>query len=119
MDGWGAGKKKAPRRGCAHGALDVYPAWSRVKSNRRFCGEDDRLARGFAAPGEVNPAVEAPEEGGAEGDVALVPAHSRDLERPDQIKQHAGQIREQPEHRDEHVLDAVEHVMLLEGDDRH
>src|ERR1035438_718753 len=96
-------------------ALQAEPAKSscpdRVKSNRRLRGKNNGPVHRLAALDEVEPAVDAPNRGHPEGDVRLLDAHSGNGPGSDQIEEHAGQIRQEPENRNDKVLDAVEHVV--------
>ena len=40
-------------------------------------------------------------------------------ERAEQVEQHAAEVGQQSEHRDDHVFEPVEHVVLAEGHDGH
>src|SRR5450432_1537326 len=81
----------------------------RRKSHRRLCREHNRLTGLLAADDEVEEAIQAPKEGNAQRDVRLLPTHAVHKERTDEIEDHAEQIRQQAENRDELVLDEPVH----------
>src|SRR2546421_1820205 len=70
-----------------------------------------------ARSGEVDPSIDAPEGANSQSYKGLPGAHSRNRERADQVEQHANEIGQNTEHRDEHVFEAVEGVMFAKRDD--
>src|SRR5271154_737112 len=84
----------------------------------RLAGEYRLATLDLAGFREVVPAIETPEGHHAESDVRLLDAHATDGERADQVKQHASQVRDQSKQRNEHVLEAIEGMMLFEGHHR-
>src|SRR5439155_12194892 len=91
-----------PRVSGARSASRQWVSWQKHRLTLRFRG-----AR------EVHKAVNAPERHHAEGDERLLGTHARNGERTDDVKQHAHQVGQQPKHRNDHVLESVEHLMLL------
>lgn len=98
-----------------HPRLVRYGCW--------WAGDHDRLAALLAAAEEVDRAVDAPDGGDRQGDIRLLPAHTIDGTKPigdgaDEVEDHAQQVRQQAEQRDEFVLEEVVEMVLMEGNHR-
>src|SRR5579862_1209017 len=74
----------------------------------RLAGEDRFATLGLAGFGEVECSVDTPQSAHAQRDVRFLHAHARHGEWADEIEQHTGEVRHQPEDRDKHVLEPVE-----------
>src|SRR5580658_2988639 len=88
-----------------------------VSRHRRLAGHEHGFRLFFAGASEVDRAVDAPERADAECNVGLLHAHAAHGKRPHEIEDHAREVCDQPEDRHDHVLEAVEHVVLAKGHD--
>src|SRR5581483_2511321 len=82
----------------------------RSTHSRGLRREDHGLALGLAVHRQVDGSDHNPEQGDSKRDVRFAPAHAGHAERRNrsqQIEQHATEVGQKPEHRNEHVLEPV------------
>src|ERR1700677_4402471 len=80
---------------------------------------EDRLGSLLAGHREVNHSPYTPACGNTERIVRFLPAHACHEFRPDDVKQHAGKVRQGPEYGNEDVLEPVEGFVLEKCHDGH
>src|SRR6266481_5204772 len=101
-----------------HGPCDIYILEQVLHFDFRRCRHIDLPALLSARSGEVDPSIDAPEGANSQSYKGFPGAHSSNCERADQVEQHANEIGQHTEHRNEHVFEAVEGVMFAKRDDR-